>query len=63
MEMRNVDEKRRLNVEKAMYDLLEKDCKYRKELNSQIENKMKRAESLRKERLENLSRSRSEQMR
>ena len=63
MEMRNVDEKRRLNVEKAMYDLLEKDCKYRKELNSQIENKMKRAESSRKERLENLSRSRSEQMR
>ena len=63
MEMKNVEEKRRLNVENAMEDLLEKDCKYREELNSQMENKMKRAESLRKERLDNLSRSRSEQMR
>ena len=63
MEMKNVEEKRRLNVEKAMEDLLEKDCKYREELNSQMENKMRRAESLRKERLDNLSRSRSEQMR
>ena len=63
IEMKNVEEKRRLNVEKAMEDLLEKDCKYREELNSQMENKMRRAESLRKERLENLSRSRSEQMR
>ena len=63
LEMRNVEEKRRLNVEKAMEELLEKDCKYREELNSQMENKMRRAESLRKERLDNLSRSRSEQMR
>ena len=63
MEMRNIEEKRRKNAEKAMEDLLEKDCKYREELNSQMENKMRRAESLRKERLENLSRSRSEQMR
>ena len=63
MEMRKIEEKRRENVEKAMEDLLEKDCKYREELNSQMENKMRRAESLRKERLDNLSRSRSEQMR
>ena len=63
MEMRNIEEKRRKNAEKAMEDLLEKDCKYREELNSQMQNKMRRAESLRKERLENLSRSRSEKMR
>ena len=63
MEMRNVEEKRQQNVKNAMEDLLEKDCKYREELNSQMENKMRRAESLRKERLDNLSRSRSEQMR
>ena len=61
--MRNIEEKRRQNVEKAMEDLLKKDSKYRKELNIQMENKMRRAESLRKERLDNLSRSRSEQMR
>ena len=63
MEMRNVEKKRQQNVKNAMEDLLEKDCKYREELNSQMQNKMRRAESLRKERLENLSRSRSEQMR
>ena len=63
MEMRNVKEKRQQNVKNVMEDLLEKDCKYREELNSQMENKMRRAESLRKERLDNLSRSRSEQMR
>jgi hypothetical protein len=62
MDIRNLEEKRRVYVEKAMEDLLEKYCKYREELNSQMENKMRRAESLRKERLDNLSRSRSEQM-
>ena len=52
MEMKNVEEKRQQNVEKAMEDLLEKYCKYRMDLNGQMENKMRRAESLRKERLD-----------
>ena len=48
MDMKNLEEKRRQNVENAMEDLLEKDCKYREELNSQMQNKMRRAESLKK---------------
>ena len=46
-----------------MEDLLEKDCKYREELDSQTENKMRRAESLRRQRLEDLSKASSEQLR
>ena len=63
MEKKRLEEKRRQNVAKATEDLLEKDLKYRKELNDQMNNKMKRAESVRKVRLENLSRERSEQRR
>ena len=63
MELRDVEEKRRQRVVKAMEDLLEKDCKYREELDSQTENKMRRAESLRRQRLEDLSKASSEQLR
>jgi hypothetical protein len=63
MELKEVEEKRRTNVVKAMEDLLEKDCKYKEELNSQTENKMMRADSLRKQRLEDLSRASSEHLR
>ena len=63
MELKEVEEKRRTNVVKAMEDLLEKDCKYREELSRQTENKMRKAESLRKQRLDNLSRESSEHLR
>ena len=63
MVKKRLEEKRRQNVVKATEDLLEKDLKYRRELNDQMNNKMKRAESVRKVRLENLSRERSEQRR
>ena len=63
MEKKRLEENRKQNVAKATEDLLEKDLKYRKELNDQMINKMKRAESVRKVRLENLSRERSEQRR
>ena len=63
MELRDVEEKRRQRVVKATEDLLEKDCKYREELDSQTENKMRRAESLRRQRLEDLSKASSEHLR
>ena len=63
MAKKRLEEKRRQNVVKATEDLLKKDLKYRRELNDQMNNKMERAESVRKVRLENLSRERSEQRR